>query len=380
MKIAPRLLALALLAVVPVCALDLAAFREADELVLGTVLAEAQPARFQKVRSPLNGKLLLRLPETGRQLAEDAVWGEFEPERVQLEREAVALARLLLKEKDTPGFRLEQSRAREQLVNALEELRRQSALLEKIGADSELAKLYLADEGRAGGDVASIAEMRRRLDRQAAVLADVLGYVGTARQEELELRALELKLRQQEIEQAQREDESRLKMPFAGELTLYPPRPTAGQPLRVQAGADLALIQDFSRVNVRVPLKRPEWRLLDTARLRVRFRGGVRAPLQAGFLRSLTEEVFGRDELVYYFQFTPEQTAAARPLVGGQVSAQLVLALEVRARLVPKLELVLVDPAGFRADGWAAGVAKLFPGARVLAIGETEVAVVSAAK
>jgi len=308
MKISPLLpVALALLAVLPARALDLATFREADEIVLGTVTAEAQPARFQKIRSPLNGKLQLHLPATGRALPEDAVWGEFEPERAQLEREAVALARLLLKGKDTPGFRLEQSRAREQLVNALEELRRQAALLDKISADPELAKLYLADNGLAADSAASVADLRGRLERQTAVLGDVLNYVGTARQEELELRALELKLRQQEIEQTQREGESRLKMPFAGELTLYPPRPPECRPLRVQAGTDLALIQDFSRVNVRVPLKRSEWRLLDTGRLMVRFRtGGVRAPMQAPFLRSLTEEVFGRDELVYYFQFAPE--------------------------------------------------------------------------
>jgi len=62
------------------------------------------------------------------------------------------------------------------------------------------------------------------------------------------------------------------------------------------------------------------------------------------------------------------------------VSAQLVLALEARARLVPKIELALADPQGFREGGWAAGVAKLFPGARMIAIGETEIAVVPAAR
>lgn len=370
-----RLVLLCLLAPAALAAPDLDRYPAVSELTLGSLPAEVRPARYLVVKAPSSGLLQLHLPAPGERLEAGAVWAELEPARLQLEREAVDLARQLFAAKDQPGLRYEQARTRAELTDHLEELQRQSGMLRRMLKEPELAALYLdAPDGGAGAD--AVRYQMLQLDQQARLLRDVLQYVGTPRQEELELAALALKLRQQEAELARRERASRLTMPFAGEITLVPPRPAPGEALAVESGMDLARLQDFSRVDARIVLRRAAWRLLEPTRLTLVVRvGDTHAPLRAIFRRSLTEEVFGREELVYYFSFVPADVAAARALAGGQVGVELTASLPAPARLVPKLDLVLADPAAFREVGWAAGVARLFPGHHIVLAGETHLAI-----
>lgn len=355
-------------------AFELQRYPLANEIVLGTITAEVTPARALRLKAPATGQLHLNLPPANRPLAKGTVWAELDPAQLDLQRRAVALARALLEAKEEPALRLEQVRTRADLTERLDEIERQSAMLRKLLKEPELGELYLADQDAAGG-ADKVRYMLTQLDQQARLLREVLTFVGTPKQEKLELQALRLKLEQQEIDLERRERDSRLTMPFDGELTLVPPLPPAGEPLYIESGMDLARIQDFSRVDARAVIKRTEWRLLDPSRVRLRVDAG-REVLFANFSRALTEEVFGREELVYYFTFRAEQKTAARALVGGQVSVQLLAALPQPARLVPKLDLALADPDLLRTAGWDAAVAQLIPGAHVALSGDTHLAIV----
>jgi hypothetical protein len=129
-----------------------------------------------------------------------------------------------------------------------------------------------------------------------------------------------------------------------------------------------------------VPIRRPEWRVVDPSRLQLRYSVRGRPPLAATFQRSVLQENLGRDELVYIFQFADAHRAAARPLAGGQVALQLVLQLNEPVRIIPKIDLMLAAPAAFRDQGWEAGAAAALPGARLLAIGETHLALATGAE
>ncbi|MBW7895380.1 MAG: hypothetical protein H3C27_09730 [Opitutaceae bacterium] len=368
-----RLFLLFLCTALSLAALDLRRYPLADEIILGTLNAEIRPARHLQLKAPATGQLYLRLPPAGRPLAKGAVWAELDPARLDLERRAVALARALLTAKEEPALRLEQARNRADLTERLDELERQAAMLRQLIKEPELGELYLADQDLDGG-AAKVHTMLAQLDRQARLLREVLEFVGTPRQEGLELQALRLKLEQQEIELTRRERDSRLVMPFDGEITLVPPAPPAGEPLFIESGMDLARLQDFSRIDARAVIRRTEWRLLDPAQVKLRVVAGT-GVLRADFFRGLAEEIFGREELVYYFTFPPAQKAAARALVGGRISAQLLAVLPQAARLVPKLDLALADPELLRTAGWDDTVAQLIPGARVLLHGDTHLAI-----
>jgi hypothetical protein len=345
-------------------ALRLESYPLSHELVLGTVPVEVQPARFQKVKAPLSGPLHLRLPAAGTRLAQGALWAEFDPARGELERAAFDLARELLAEKEIPQFRLDQSRTRAELADKLGELERQSALLAKIVREARARRALPRRGGprgrtrpgplpaHAARTAGPAAAHRPRLHRHPAA-------GGTrARRAPSETQPA-----------GTRTPAPRGREPahdaVCGRDCPDPPAPPDGEPLAVEAGMDLAWLQDFSQLNLRVPVRRAEWRLLPAAQLTVRLDTGATGPrVTAAFFRSLTEEVHGREELVYYFTLAADQSTPARALVGGQLSAQLITALVEPARLVPKLDLVLADPAAFRAGGWAGGLATLLPGAR----------------
>jgi hypothetical protein len=363
------------LVISPAAPLDPAKYPQAAELVLATLPADVQPIRSVRVKSPTDGLLTLNLPPAGTRLSEGTVWGEFDPERLKLEGEAVALARAFFEEKDRAKLDLDLARASAELAERRAELLRQTDMLARIASDPTLADLYASETtGAASGE--ELATLAARLRAQLVLIDEVLRYAGTPRENELERRALELKLQAQELDFARRLQEFRLVMPFDGELALVPPPPPAGKPLRVPLGADLAILRDFSVIQAGVPVRRPEWRLLDTTRLLLRHSPAFRRPLDADYERSVLREQNGREELFYIFRFPDAQRDAARPLAGGQVAMQLVLRLDETARIIPKIDLILAAPAAFRDHGWEAGVAAALPGARLLALGETHLAVV----
>ena len=370
------LLSLRALLVVPAfAAFDPSKYPESSELTLATLPADVQPIRSARIKSPTDGLLSLRLPAPGERLPEGTIWGEFDPERLKLETEVVSLARALYTEKEKPKLSLELARNAAELTERRAELERQGDMLARIADDPALAELY-AGESSGGASREEVAALSKRLRTQLVLIDEVLRYAGTPRENQLEQRALELKLQAQELELNRRLHEFRLSMPFDGELSLIPPAPPEGKPLRIPLGVELALIQDFSAIQARVPIRRPEWRIADTSRLQLRYSDRGRRNLAAGYQRSLLKENLGREELIYVFQFADADLAAARSLSGGQILMQLILSLEERARIIPKIDLILASPAAFREGGWESGVASVIPGARLLALGETHLAVV----
>jgi hypothetical protein len=360
--------------------IDPLAYPAARQIHLGSVPVQVLPARISKVKSPLAGRLHVRAGLRGERVAEGELWAEFEPERLRMEREAFDLATALLEEKEKPGFRLEQSEARVQLENRLNDLERQRAMLTKILEEPELAELYLQEEGQPGGDAATVRLMQQRLGGQIDVMRAALEYVGTPRQAELELKIFELKMRQQGLDLERREQESRLRMPFPGEIQWLPGLPenheTDGIP--VDAGMEIATLIDYGRLQVRMVMRRVDWRVLPVDVLALRFQAAtISRPLEARFVRRATAEILGREELVYDFQFNAEDVDYARPLIGGTVMAELRADLGREVRLVPKMDIVLAAPVTFRDHGWVDAIPKIAPGWRTHTIGQSELALIS---
>lgn len=356
-------------------ALDITTYPIASEILLGTVTTEVRPARFVNIKAPTTGLLHLNLEPPGTQIPQGTVWAEIDPAQTALERSAVSLARQLFEAKEKPSLLFEQARTRAELTDKLAELRRQADMLRQIIKEPELASLYLREGDQDQGSD-KVRYMVTQLDQQVRLLHAVLSFIGTTGHGELEVRALELKLQQQELAVARRERESRFTMPFDGEITLVPPRPPEGETLPVESGMDLARLQDFSRITARVVFNRAEWRLIEPTRLSLRIKAGdFQRPLQAIFMRKLTEEVHGREELVYYFVFNHADSSTARALVGGRISAEVHASLPRPAHLVPKLDLVIEAPENFRSLGWSSGVARIIPESKVLLAGETHLAI-----
>jgi hypothetical protein len=166
-----------------------------------------------------------------------------------------------------------------------------------------------------------------------------------------------------------------MRLPFGGEfryLAELPDDPDA--PLVLQTGDEIAELGDYTSIECVMTVNRPALRQLPTSSLVLEFRGGG-PPLRAEFRRKETKELFGKQELIYVFGFPPELAQTARPLIGGRVSADLIVKLSSEATLVPKLDLVRASPDTFREKGWNSGVETVFPGHRAISVGQAQVAI-----
>lgn len=354
--------------------LDLSDYPEAKEISYGGVVTQVQPERYLRMKAPISGSLFLKIEDGTHE--KGTIWAEFEPELIAMEREAMELTKSLYELKDKPAARLEISDSRTALENRRDELKRNLAMMDEILGEPDLAGLYLGQEE---ADVAksrsTVEEMKSRLSSQISALEDALAFVGTPEQERVEFRLAQLQIDKKEAELERKERDSKLKLPFSGEfryLAELPDDPAA--PLVLQNGDEIAELGDYSSIECVMIVTRPALRQLPISSLLLEFTGSG-SPLRADFKRKETKEIFGKQELIYIFGFAPELSTTARPLIGGRVSADLIVRLSAKATLVPKLDLVRAAPDIFREKGWNSGVETMFPGFRAISVGQSQIAI-----
>lgn len=357
--------------------LDLSAYPKAAEISFGEMTTEVLPEQYIKLSAPFSGRLDIKIGSGFHE--KDTVWAEFEPDQIALEREALELTKQLYQLKEKPGARLEMADAKAALESRRDELKRNVTMVDEVLSEPDLAELFLDQEGGNSAESRStVRQMRERLLTQLSALNEALVFVGTPEQERIELRVLEIQLEKKEAELERKERESKLKLPFSGDfkyLMKLPEDPEA--PLNMQSGNDIAELKNYGRLECHMVVSRPELRQLPTPALSLRFSGeGSVTPLEARFLRKDTREIFGKPELVYVFNFPQDQAGRGRVLVGGRISADLILNLNAEAVLIPKLDLVRAAPEEVRNLGWRQGVAQILPGYRAVSVGQSDVAVV----
>ncbi len=357
--------------------LDFTEYPLSEKISYGTVTTQVQPEKYLKIKAPAAGRVHLRVRDGIHE--KGIVWGEIEPDQLKMEREAIELSKELYESKEKPAARLEMADARAGLENRRDELNKNLKMLGEILSEPELAELYLGEEGRdPNGSRSTVEEMRGRLLKQISALDEALLYVGTPDQERMELRLAEIQLKRKEAELERREREARLEMPFTGEFRYLMDLPEdLEKPVEVGSGDEIAEISRYGRLECHMPVNQTAIRQLPVPALSLEFEpSGAGSRLQAEFLRKETREIYGKPELIYVFRFTEEQARTARSLIGGRVSAELMVDLSSEARLVPKLDLVKAAPDDFREKGWRVGVETAFPGWRAIAVGQSDVAVV----
>jgi hypothetical protein len=184
---------------------------------------------------------------------------------------------------------------------------------------------------------------------------------------------MELERRQLEFER--RQAQSRFKMPFAGQLIASLQLAEGVTDYPVSMGQELAVVRDLNSILLRVPLEDVAWAALPTDKLTAVLPLPDGTHLEAVFAYKKLERSALREEVYYYFQFPFEESATAAHLVGTDLACELWLGLTQPARIVPKLALVLREPAAFQNRHWNEGVAHIVPGAQVMVEGQTDLAI-----
>ncbi|MFO1498472.1 MAG: hypothetical protein U1G07_08790 [Verrucomicrobiota bacterium] len=351
-------------------------FPAVQRMRLATLPCQLLPKSSISIYSPMVGVLRVYATQPQTNLAANVVWGEFEPAMFKAEAEAIDQAKAKLEEREHLQLELELPKEQLRMEKEFEEARRQLALLQLLSTNKDLARAALkfaaGTENGLRPEAVTNAQtelglLTRSLDYLRATNLAVLGIDLAGQRSEWERRKLEFERRQAQ---------ARLKMPFRGQLTINLPLTEGVEEYPVNTGQELAVARDLSLIRLRVALSNPAWAGVSPERLVAIVRLPNGSDLTATFAFQKIERVQLRDESVYYFQFPPERSAGAARLMGTDVTCELWWSLPQPARVVPKLSLVLQQPAAFQGRDWAQGVGVAWPGASVLIEGQTDLAIV----
>lgn len=351
-------------------------FPSSDRMRLGHLTCQLLPKSMITTVSPLLGTLRVYVTAPQTNLSAGTLWAEFEPEIFAAEKRQLEDSKIKLAEREKIQFEIELPRQRLQLQRAIEEFERQVALVRLLATNKELANLTLS-VGAGGSalrpDSLSKSEVELSLMRQNLAFLNTTNSVLAGG----ELASQRADLDRRLIEFERRQAQSRFSMPFDGRLTLTLPLTEGVTEYPVTTGQELAVARDLSRVRLRVPMPNASWTSLPAEQLYALIRLPSGTEMTAPFSYQKIERVQGtREEAVYYFEFTPEQSQLAARLVGTDNTCELWARFPQQLRIVPKMDLVLHNPAALEGRNWGQGVGAMFAGAQVAIEGQAELGII----
>ena len=342
---------------------------------LGTLPCQLHPKSTMVVHSPYLGTLRVHVDEPQNDLPEGFLWAEFEPDIFAFEEKILAESRKRLDERERVQWEIELPRKKLQVERALQEADRRAQYARLIATNKEFADAIFTLPNAAGplrpDDLEKTELEHHLLEQQWTFIQETnLTAIG------LDLGVQRFDWERRNIEFQRRKEQSQFRMPFAGKLTVSLPVTKGVTEYSVEGGQELGVVRDFSSIRVRVPIGNPSWSSLPGEKLSATIRMPSGESIQAEFAYQKIERTQNREESVYYFLVPPERSKAASRLVGSHLSCELWVKLDQPAHIVPKLSLVLHDPEVFTSRSWPIAVSALFPGARVVAEGQTDVGIV----
>jgi hypothetical protein len=143
------------------------------------------------------------------------------------------------------------------------------------------------------------------------------------------------------------------------------------------AGQEIGTVRNLARILVAVPALSPYIVRVDPTKTEVRVEGPGRRTFAATFLESITEPspLLGESRLLIY-QFSEADSPVLAGMIQSNVDARVVWVPGHPVAVVAKLPASLAHPDAFR-GGWAAGVAKLWPGWTLECEGENDLGCVA---
>ncbi|HYE33163.1 MAG TPA: hypothetical protein VEH27_17175 [Methylomirabilota bacterium] len=341
---------------------------------LATLSCQLQPQSMLSIPSPVAGRIRLYVNQPQTNLPQGALIAEFEPEVFRSEGEALEEARLKLEERERFQRELDVPRQQVQLSRQMDEAQRQLAMLNLISTNQELAK-YAFYSPQAASSLRPEAADRARLELDILkrtyeyVQQTNLAFMG------VDLQALRSDWLRRKVDFDRRLSQSRIEMPFAGQLTLSIPVSEGVQEYLVNTGQELGIVRDLSAVRARVPVANAAWTAMQPDKIEAIVRLPTGEELKAKYSFQKIERQQQREESVYYFKFPAENAKSASRLLGTDVACELWVNLDQSARVVPKLTLLMEKPEAFQGKSWARGVADAWPDAQLIAEGQSDVAI-----
>jgi hypothetical protein len=340
---------------------------------VATLPCQLLPKSTISMISPLMGSLRVYATAPQTNLPAGYLWAEFEPEIFAAEDVALKDAEKKLRDQEQLQWEVEYPRKKMQLEQQIEEAQRQVSYIEFLSTHTNIAKAAFGFPGQSNllrPDALEKAMVNLHLLKQSMAYLQSTNFAAVG----IDLAGARTEWERRNLEFKKQRAQSRFEMPFNGRLTISLPLTEGVVNYPVATGQELGIARDLSTIRVRVVLENSAWTGLQPEKIRALILSGNEL-LEARFAYQKIEKLQNREEPAYYFEFPPEKAATASRLIGANVSCDLWIDLDEPVRVVPKFALVLHDPGAYQNRNWSTALASIFPGARVVVEGQTELGV-----
>lgn len=358
----------------PVQTLNPSGFRETTRVLVGKTSIKVTPLREYTLKAGSTGLIELYVPaKPGSYKLGDRLGG-VDTTRLQLDQELMDLSESMLKEKDIPQWHLQRKSQIDQLDNQLSKIEGERSLTQQMLKNPEKYKeLFQSSNQGDGNHSEDLARYLNELSLHEVQIKDMLGFLKSDRKEELELGELKKKFELRKLQFEMRLQQAYLTVPFDSEVEFLFPY-VKGEKNYIQAGMEVALLRDLRELHGQVPILDPDWRLLRKGKLELEIKSSTGLVI-GKYLKSVSKEISGGEELIYSFKFEPKDNLCLRSQLGGRTEGKLYYKLARPARMVPKFLLVSLSPEIFRSEGWHGLVEKLCPEYELLHVGLYSIAI-----
>ena len=344
-----------------------------NRIRLATLSCKVQPKSSLTLTAPIAGRLHLHVDTLQTNLTVGSVWAEFEPEQFSEEAKVLKDAAIHLSKREESLWDLDLPRQKLKFTRELYEAERQLSMLKLLRTNDNLTLLPALGLKSPSLNPKAQAMLQTEVDLLRRTLNAItqtnLVVIGI----DLNEQRAALKKRRSDFER--RRSQARLKMPTTGQLSINLPLADGVKEYWVHTGQDLAIVRDLQKVYLRAVLPEPAWagQVSGALSMVVPLSNGQR--LTAKYAHQRLERMHTREEAAAYFLITDPPISDILHLLGLEVTGELYFDLAHSARVVPKLTLVMHDPSAFQERSWSAGVHRLWPDSRVIAEGQTELAI-----
>ena len=346
-------------------------YPEMKRMRVAILPCQLQPKSTISIVSPITGMLRVYTNSPQANLPANYLWAEFEPEMLVQQEQTLNEQLKRLEDQEELQWEIEYPRMKMKLVEQIESSDRELKMLRMLSTNENLKVFNIGTNRTMRPEALARAEESMRLLQQSLTFLEstnlaALGFDPTGQR-------TEWKRRQLDFEQMRRQ--SRFEMPFDGKLTFSIPVSEGVTTCRVNLGQEIAVARDVSLVRVRVAMDNVAWTGISPDKLDAVVRSGGQS-LRAKFAFQKIEKIQNREESAYYFEFPSDKAAIAARFIGANVTCELWTDLPEPARIVPKLAMVLHRPDAFQNRDWGTAIGSIFPGARLLIEGQTDLAVI----
>lgn len=350
-------------------------YQKSSELVLQTLPVDIQPKRSLEIKSKATGIITFEIEEKKRQVEKDFLFAKMDVDSLaeQAERQLINEERQRIEtlRAETLEHPEKKKNAREELKEAERKVRLMELIIKNPAMEEMSTELFSGDIGAVNEK--TLMEAQESLDLAKKKLAYAEEHDEKLWKDSLRIKEMDNNNSRRKLDEAK--DGANFTAPFKGELRLEVDFVDGETEYNVQTRETIATLNDYSEIHGHLKVNNAGWVNLSPKRLSLQLKDRNRTLMPFQDDRTVKDERTKREERIYVFSVPLEDNNSLKRLVGTQMRGELIYKLPQSCFIVPKYDLSLYALGKTDSVDWTETVEELWPGAKVLAEGLSELAI-----